>query len=82
MDGFWCKKKIWGRRLLPEVQRNLANIALSIAEYEAASMLVRQSDLATAKSLRGIYVFYRGGTGLELTLNESRYPRGRLSHDA
>lgn len=51
--AFGASKKIWGRRLLPEVQRNLANIALSISEYEPVSMLVRESDLATAKSLMG-----------------------------
>ena len=51
--AFGASKKIWGRILLPEVQRNLANIALNIAEYEPVSMLVRQSDLATAKILMG-----------------------------
>lgn len=51
--AFGASKNIWGRRLLPEVQRNLANIALTIAEYEPVSMLVRQSDLAIAKSLMG-----------------------------
>jgi agmatine deiminase len=51
--AFGASKKVWGRKLLPEVQRNLANIALSIAEYEPVSMLVRQSDLATAKNLMG-----------------------------
>jgi agmatine deiminase len=51
--AFGARKEIWGRRLLPEVQRNLANIASSISEYEPVSMLVRESDLAIAKRLMG-----------------------------
>ena len=51
--AFGASKKIWGRRLLPEMQRNLASIALSISEYEPVSMLVRKSDLAKAKNLMG-----------------------------
>ena len=45
--------QIWERRLLPEVQRNLANIALSISEYEPVSMLVRQSDLIYSRKIDG-----------------------------
>jgi len=44
--AFGASAKVWGRRLLPEVQRNLATIALTIARYEPVSMLVRQEDLA------------------------------------
>jgi len=51
--AFGASKKIWGRKLLPEVQRNLAEIALTIARYEPVFMLVRQSDLAIAKRLMG-----------------------------
>ncbi|MGL4474727.1 MAG: agmatine deiminase family protein, partial [Shewanella sp.] len=41
------------KKLLPEVQRNLATIALTIAKFEPVSMLVRQSDFAVAKQLMG-----------------------------
>lgn len=51
--AFGASRKIWGRKLLPEVQRNLANIALTIARYEPVSMLVRQSDFSIAKRLMG-----------------------------
>lgn len=50
---FGASKKIWPRQLIPEVQRNLVNIALTIAKYEPVSMLVRQSDLSIAKRLLG-----------------------------
>ncbi len=51
--AFGASRKIWGNELFPEVQRNLASIALSIARYEPVSMLVRQSDLSRAKQLMG-----------------------------
>lgn len=51
--AFGASKKIWGKKLLPEVQRNLATIALTIAKYEPVSMLVRQSDLPLAQQLMG-----------------------------
>lgn len=51
--AFGASRTIWGSRLLPEVQRNLANIALTIAEYEPVYMLVRQTDLEVAKRLMG-----------------------------
>ncbi len=51
--AFGASESIWGRRLLPLVQRNLASIALTIAKYEPVSMLVRPSDLALAKRLMG-----------------------------
>ncbi|MDD1781180.1 agmatine deiminase family protein [Enterovibrio sp. ZSDZ35] len=50
---FGAHKAIWGARLLPQVQKNLATIALTIAKYEPVSMLVRQEDLPLAKSLMG-----------------------------
>ena len=43
--AFGASQKIWGRKLLPKAQRNLATIALTIAKYEPVSMLVRQTDL-------------------------------------
>ena len=54
--AFGASQKIWGRKLLPEVQRNLAAIALTIARYEPVSMLVRQSDLPIAQRLMGTKV--------------------------
>jgi agmatine deiminase len=51
--AFGASRKIWGKKLLPEVQRNLATIALAIAIYEPVSMLVRQSDLPLAQQLMG-----------------------------
>ncbi|MCG8686361.1 MAG: agmatine deiminase family protein [Desulfobacterales bacterium] len=51
--AFGASNNIWGKHLTPEVQRNLANIALTIAKYEPVSMLVRQSDFAIAKQLMG-----------------------------
>lgn len=51
--AFGAGANIWGRQLLPEVQRNLAMIARTIAKYEPVSMLVRQSDYALAKKLIG-----------------------------
>ena len=51
--AFGASSKIWGKTLLPEVQRNLATIALAIAAYEPVSILVRQSDLPFAQELMG-----------------------------
>ncbi|CAM4369522.1 agmatine deiminase family protein [Comamonas aquatilis] len=51
--AFGASRKIWGKKLLAEVQRNLATIALSIAKYERVSMLVRQADLPLARQLMG-----------------------------
>lgn len=51
--AFGASQKIWGKKLLPEVQRNLATIALSIAKYEPVSMLVRLADLPLAQQLMG-----------------------------
>ena len=54
--AFGAGQKIWGKKLLPEVQRNLATIAKTIARYEPVSMLVNQADLGTAKQLAGSQV--------------------------
>lgn len=46
--AFGASRKVWGQRLLPEVQNNLATIAKAIAKYEPVSMLVRQEDYEIA----------------------------------
>jgi agmatine deiminase len=51
--AFGASQKIWGRKLLPEVQNNLVSIALSIAKYEPVSMLVRSEDVALLESKLG-----------------------------
>lgn len=51
--AFGADRKIWGRRRLAEVQRNLAAIALAIARYEPVSMLVREADLPLARTMLG-----------------------------
>ncbi len=51
--AFGASNEIWGPELLPEVQNNLASIALAISEYEPVSMLVRKADLGIAKDLMG-----------------------------
>ena len=51
--AFGASKKIWGSKLLPEVQSNLATIALTIANYEPVLMLVRKEDYNLAKRLVG-----------------------------
>ncbi len=52
--AFGAHRDIWGARLLPEVQRNLALIARSIARFEPVSMLVREEDYSTARKLVGV----------------------------
>lgn len=54
--AFGASKKIWGSKYLPEVQRNLAMLAQTIAKYEPVSMLVRESDYRLAKKLVGTSV--------------------------
>lgn len=51
--AFGARKNIWGAKLLPEVQRNLALIAQTIATFEPVSMLVRKADYTTARKLVG-----------------------------
>ena len=51
--AFGASEKIWGRRLIPEVRRNLATIALTIAKYEPVSMLVRAHEYKLARELVG-----------------------------
>jgi agmatine deiminase len=51
--AFGASKNVWGERLLPEVQRNLALIAVTIAKYEPVTMLVRKEDSELANKLMG-----------------------------
>lgn len=51
--AFGPSEEIWGADLVPEVQRNLASIAATIARFEPVSMLVRTEDLAAARELLG-----------------------------
>ncbi|MGW4632266.1 agmatine deiminase family protein [Nocardia sp. NPDC004415] len=51
--AFAADEHIWGAHLVPEVQRNLATIATTIARYEPVAMLVRPTDQALAQSLIG-----------------------------
>ncbi len=51
--AFGASEKIWGAKLLPEVRRNLAMIARTIARYEPVSMLVSEAEYALARKLVG-----------------------------
>ena len=51
--AFGASERIWGKKLLPEVRRNLASIAKTIARYEPVSMLVRKNELGLARDLVG-----------------------------
>lgn len=51
--AFGASERIWGARLLPEVQRNLAMVATTIAEFEPVSMLVRPHEFELAHNLVG-----------------------------
>ncbi|MFE7799796.1 agmatine/peptidylarginine deiminase [Nocardia sp. NPDC057440] len=51
--AFAAGERIWGAKLAPEVQRNLAAIATTIARFEPVSMLVRPGEMAQAESLIG-----------------------------
>jgi agmatine deiminase len=54
--AFGASEKVWGRKLLPEVRRNLAKLANTIALYEPVSMLVRKDELNLARTLVGAKV--------------------------
>lgn len=54
--AFGASEKVWGRKLLPEVRRNLAKLANTISLYEPVSMLVRKNELGLARSLVGAKV--------------------------
>ncbi|MFJ4657070.1 agmatine/peptidylarginine deiminase [Nocardia sp. NPDC088792] len=51
--AFAANERIWGANLVPEVQRNLAGIATTIARFEPVSMLVSPGQLGQAKTLIG-----------------------------
>lgn len=51
--AFGASEAIWGAALLPEVRRNLATIAQTIAQFEPVTMLVRSEDLDEARNLVG-----------------------------
>lgn len=51
--AFGASEAIWGAALLPEVRRNLATIAQTIARFEPVSMLVRPDEMALARDLVG-----------------------------
>ena len=78
--AFGASERIWGRRLLPEVRRNLATIAKTIARYEPVSMLVREREYDLARQLVGSSVelivsplddLWMRDTGPVFVLNES-----------
>lgn len=49
--AFGAREDIWGRRLLPEVRRNLASIANTISQFEPVRMLVRPNEKEVAQKL-------------------------------
>ncbi|MFK8068485.1 MAG: agmatine/peptidylarginine deiminase [Gammaproteobacteria bacterium] len=51
--SFIASYDIWEEKQIPEVQRNLATIATTIAKYEPVSMLVREEDYKIALDLIG-----------------------------
>jgi agmatine deiminase len=51
--AFGAHLDIWGKKLLPVVQQDLANIAIAIARFEPVSMLVPPKDMSTANRLLG-----------------------------
>ncbi|MGV6808868.1 MAG: agmatine deiminase family protein [bacterium] len=54
--AFGASQAIWGKRLLPAVQDNLATLANTIAHYEPVKLLVRERDyeLAAEKCNDGV----------------------------
>ncbi|MBU3064566.1 agmatine deiminase family protein [Nocardia sp. NEAU-G5] len=51
--AFGASERIWGPDLLPQVQRDLATVATTIARFEPVSMLVRTADMDVARGLIG-----------------------------
>ncbi|WP_341257268.1 agmatine deiminase family protein [Gordonia malaquae] len=51
--AFGASASVWGRELLPLVQRDLLAVATAISQFEPVSMLVRPDELALAKRLVG-----------------------------
>lgn len=54
--AFGASERIWGAELLPEVRRNLATIARTIARFEPVTMLVREAEYDLARQLVGAEV--------------------------
>ncbi|RMI29008.1 agmatine deiminase family protein [Nocardia stercoris] len=51
--AFGPSERIWGGKLLPQAQRDLATIATTIARFEPVSMLVRPGEMGIAQALIG-----------------------------
>lgn len=51
--AFGAGERIWGKKLLPQVRRDLTLVATTIARFEPVSMLVRAEDVDLARSLIG-----------------------------
>ena len=51
--AFGASEAIWGKKLLPEVRRNLVLLAQTIARFEPVSMLVRRGEMALLRQLLG-----------------------------
>ncbi|MGK0273132.1 MAG: agmatine deiminase [Cocleimonas sp.] len=51
--SFVASYDIWEDRQVPEVQKNLADIAKTIAKFEPLSILVRKKDFKLAEELLG-----------------------------
>ncbi len=49
--AFGATEPIWGKKLLPEVRKNLATIANTIVAFEPVFMLVRPEELTIAQAL-------------------------------
>ncbi len=49
--AFGASAQIWGEDLVPVVQQNLADIANAIVAFEPVTILVRDSDIDTARTL-------------------------------
>ncbi|MFE3190743.1 agmatine/peptidylarginine deiminase [Nocardia sp. NPDC059240] len=49
--AFGASDAVWGRRLLPQVQHDLARIAQTIAGFEPVSVVVRPDDMGLARRL-------------------------------
>lgn len=54
--AFGASRNIWGHDLFPEVTKNIALIARTIAQFEPVSMLVRSQDFQQAKTMVGNHV--------------------------
>jgi len=51
--AFGAQRSIWGARLLPRVQADVALVARTIAKYEPVTLLARPADRALARQLAG-----------------------------